>query len=50
MPKNMNESLINKYKSQYKNVAFININPFHDRYIILDRTTIYNSGISLKDA
>ena len=47
--KNMNELLIKKYKSQYKNIEFINGNPFHDRYIILDRSIVYSSGMSLKD-
>ena len=47
--KNMNELLIKKYKSQYKNIEFINENPFHDRYIILDRSIVYSSGMSLKD-
>lgn len=47
--KNMDELLIKKYKSQYHNIEFININPFHDRYIILDRNIVYSSGMSLKD-
>ena len=47
--KNMNELLIKKYKYQYKNIEFINGNPFHDRYIILDRSIVYSSGMSLKD-
>lgn len=45
----MKESLVKKYKSQYNNVYIINQNPFHDRYIILDRSIVYNSGMSLKD-
>ena len=49
MSKNMDELLIKKYKSQYQNVEFINTNPFHDRYIILDRKEVYISGMSLKD-
>lgn len=32
-----------------KNVKFIENNPFHDRYIIIDRKDIYISGMSLKD-
>ena len=47
--KNIDELLVKKYKSQYKNIEFININPFHDRYIILDRNIVYSSGMSLKD-
>ena len=49
MSENMDELLIKKYKSQYQNVEFINTNPFHDRYIILDRSIVYSSGMSLKD-
>lgn len=45
----MDELLIKKYKSQYYNIEFININPFHDRYIILDRNIVYSSGMPLKD-
>ena len=47
--KNFDDLLIKKYKSQYQNVEFINTNPFHDRYIILDRSIVYSSGMSLKD-
>lgn len=45
----MDELLVKKYKSQYKNIEFINTSPFHDRYIILDRSIVYSSGMSLKD-
>ena len=47
--KNIDDLLIKKYKSQYQNVEFINTNPFHDRYIVLDRSIVYSSGMSLKD-
>ena len=47
--KNIDENLIKKYNNQYSNIKFINNNSFHDRYIILDRKTIYVSGMSLKD-
>ena len=47
--KNIDDLLIKKYKSQYQNVEFINTNPFHDRYIVLDRSVVYSSGMSLKD-
>ena len=47
--KNNDDLLIKKYKSQYQNVEFINTNPFHDRYIVLDRSIVYSSGMSLKD-
>lgn len=47
--KNIDDLLIKKYKSQYQHVEFINTNPFHDRYIVLDRSIVYSSGMSLKD-
>ena len=47
--KNFNEELIKKYKSQYKNICFIDNNPFHDRYIIIDKKEVYISGMYLKD-
>mgnify|MGYP004639134337 FL=1 len=47
--KNLDSILINKYSKQYSNVTFINNDLFHDRYIILDRKTVYVSGMSLKD-
>ena len=47
--KNINETLKNKYESQYKNVCFINNNSFHDRFIIIDRTRLFVCGSSLKD-
>lgn len=46
---NMNNELIKKYESQYDNTQFVSNNPFHDRYIILDRKEVYASGMSLKD-
>lgn len=46
---NMNNELIKKYESQYYNTQFVSDNPFHDRYIILDRKEVYVSGMSLKD-
>ena len=49
IPKNLDNILINKYSKQYSNVTFINNDLFHDRYIILDRKTVYVSGMSLKD-
>lgn len=46
---NMDKLLINKYEKQYNNVKFIINNSFHDRFIIIDRVVIYNSGASFKD-
>lgn len=49
LSKNLDEILIKKYTSQYKNVVFICNNPFHDRYIILDKKEVYISEMSIKD-
>ena len=49
LSKNIDDTLIKKYTIQYKNIVFISKNLFHDRYIILDRKTVYISGMSLKD-
>ena len=47
--KNINETLKNKYEKQYNNVDFIYNNSIHDRFIIIDRKTLYTSGSSFKD-
>ena len=47
--KNLDSVLLKKYNKQYSNILFINNKPLHDRYIILDRTDVYVSGMSLKD-
>ena len=47
--KNVDEELINKYKSQYNNVELKYNNGFHDRYIIIDNKTLYHCGSSFKD-
>lgn len=47
--KNLDESLIKKYNSQYSNVTFINNDSFHDRFLIIDRKDVYNIGSSIKD-
>ncbi len=49
LSKNINNELAKKYKMQYANATFISKNPFHDRYIILDKKKVYISGMSLKD-
>lgn len=46
---NMNEILIKKYKSQYNNVELMFSNKFHDRFIIIDKKSIYHCGSSFKD-
>ena len=47
--KNIDKILKNKYEKQYKNVEFINNEYFHDRFIIIDRKTLYSCGASFKD-
>lgn len=49
LSKNIDNELKMKYERQYTNSVFIENNPFHDRYIILDRKEVYVSGMSLKD-
>ncbi len=49
LSKNLDSILLKKYNNQYNNISFINNNPLHDRYIILDRKYVYVSGMSLKD-
>jgi len=47
--KNIDNSLINKYQSQYNNITIkINIS-FHDRFIIIDNKCLYHCGASFKD-
>ena len=38
-----------KYKEQYSNVTLVVNNSFHDRFIILDKKTLYHFGSSFKD-
>ena len=47
--KNIDNNLINKYQSQYNNMTIKINNSFHDRFIIIDRTTLYHCGASFKD-
>lgn len=47
--KNIDDTLRNKYESQYNNVRFITNNSFHDRFIIIDEDILYHSGSSFKD-
>lgn len=47
--KNIDETLKDKYEKQYKNVTFITSDSFHDRFIIIDRKTLYSCGSSFKD-
>ena len=41
---------IEKYNKQYKPLKVITNKTFHDRYLIIDKTKVYNIGASLKDA
>ena len=47
--KNINDILIKKYNKQYNNIEIIYNDSFHDRFIIIDRKTLYHSGSSFKD-
>jgi len=47
--KNIDAVLKKKYESQYKNITFINNDLFHDRFIIIDKETLYMCGASFKD-
>ncbi len=47
--KNINNTLIEKYKDQYKNITFIYNDSFHDRFIVIDRKIVYSCGASFKD-
>ena len=39
----------NKYKKQYNNVNLVISNDHHDRFIIIDKKTLYHCGSSFKD-
>lgn len=47
--KNIDEIAIKKYRQEYSNIEIINTDIFHDRFIILDNSELYNIGSSLKD-
>ena len=47
--KNIDDILIKKYKKQYNNIEIIKSDCFHDRFIIIDKNTLYHSGASFKD-
>ena len=40
---------IEKYNKQYRALKTISDKTFHDRYLIIDKTKVYNIGASLKD-
>ena len=45
----INEIDLTKYNEQYKNIKIIKSNKYHDRFIIIDKETLYHSGSSFKD-
>ena len=47
--KNINDELKKKYLSQYQNINFIHNETFHDRFIIIDKQSLYHCGSSFKD-
>ena len=47
--KNIDEISYKKYNEQYENIEIINNDKFHDRFIIIDKKTLYHSGASFKD-
>ena len=47
--KNIDNKLMNKYQSQYNNITIKINNSFHDRFIIIDNSTLYHCGASFKD-
>ena len=47
--KDMDNTLIKKYQSQYNNLTIKINNSFHDRFIIIDDKVLYHSGASFKD-
>lgn len=47
--KNIDNILVKKYKNEYSNIEFKNIDIFHDRFIIIDRKKLYSCGASFKD-
>ena len=46
----LSELDINKYKQEYNNLTLIYNDSFHDRFIIIDKTIMYNLGTSINNA
>ena len=46
----LKEMDISKYNQEYSNLELIYNDTFHDRYIIIDKTTIYHLGASINHA
>ena len=47
--KNIGELLVKKYKREYSNIEFKDLDIFHDRFLIIDRRKLYSCGASFKD-
>ena len=47
--KNINKKDLEMYEHQYQNVKIIKNDSFHDRFIIIDKKTLYHCGASFKD-
>jgi hypothetical protein len=47
--KNIDENALIKYQKQYHNLEIIYNNKFHDRFIIIDKKTLYHCGASFKE-
>ena len=47
--KNINKKDLEMYEHQYQNVKIIKNDSFHDRFIIIDKNTLYHCGASFKD-
>lgn len=47
--KNIDNILINKYQSEYNNLIMKINKSFHDRFIIIDKQTLYHCESSFKD-
>ena len=47
--KNIDNEASKKYLKQYNNIKIINTDIFHDRFIVIDKKTLYHCGSSFKD-
>jgi len=47
--KDTDTNLVKKYQNQYKNLTIKITSSFHDRFIIIDNTSLYHCGASFKD-
>lgn len=47
--KDTDANLVKKYQNQYKNLTIKITSSFHDRFIMIDNTSLYHCGASFKD-